>query len=126
MRSPWSWRLSSAATTRALPKRWIVERCFAHPMRTRRLVRDFERRTASAEAAMCWSVILLMPKTACAGHCRTVDRRRVGVGQPVARRISRVGVITEDRGRPTLSSFAGSSRLRSSSRTISRPISSIS
>lgn len=27
-----------------LPKRWIVERFFAHLMRTRRLVRDFERR----------------------------------------------------------------------------------
>ncbi|GAA4547029.1 transposase [Streptomyces collinus] len=28
-----------------LPKRWIVERFFAHLMRTRRLARDFERRT---------------------------------------------------------------------------------
>ncbi|MFI2207680.1 IS5 family transposase [Streptomyces sp. NPDC020192] len=33
-----------------LPKRWIVERLFAHLMRSRRLVRDFERRTTSAEA----------------------------------------------------------------------------
>ncbi len=30
-----------------LPKRWIVERFFAHLMRTRRLVRDFERTTSS-------------------------------------------------------------------------------
>ncbi|KJY31761.1 transposase, partial [Streptomyces katrae] len=28
-----------------LPKRWIVERFFAHLTRSRRLVRDFERST---------------------------------------------------------------------------------
>ncbi|MFB7174147.1 IS5 family transposase [Streptomyces sp. NPDC056254] len=33
-----------------LPKRWIVERLFAHLMRSRRLVRDFERSATSAEA----------------------------------------------------------------------------
>ncbi|WP_055616957.1 IS5 family transposase [Streptomyces phaeochromogenes] len=38
-----------------LPKRWIIERFFAHLMRTRRLVRDVERRTASAEAMIYWS-----------------------------------------------------------------------
>jgi transposase len=32
-----------------LPKRWIVERLFAHLMRSSRLARDFERRIASAE-----------------------------------------------------------------------------
>ncbi|MFI9749726.1 IS5 family transposase [Streptomyces collinus] len=45
-----------------LPKRWIVERLFAHLMRTRRLVRDFERRTSSAEAIVYWSMILLMTR----------------------------------------------------------------
>jgi transposase len=45
-----------------LPKRWIVERLFAHLMRSRRLVRDFERRTASAEAMVCWSMTLLMTR----------------------------------------------------------------
>ena len=45
-----------------LPKRWIVERFFAHLMRTRRLVRDFERRTTSAEAMVYWSMILLMTR----------------------------------------------------------------
>jgi hypothetical protein len=30
--------------------RWIVERLFAHLMRIRRLARDYERRTTSAEA----------------------------------------------------------------------------
>jgi transposase len=45
-----------------LPKRWIVERFFAHLMPTRRLVRDFERRTTSAEAMVYWSMILLMTR----------------------------------------------------------------
>ncbi|MGW7283166.1 IS5 family transposase [Streptomyces sp. NPDC054844] len=45
-----------------LPKRWIVERLFAHLMRTRRLARDYERRTTSAEAMIYWSMILLMPR----------------------------------------------------------------
>ncbi|MGW8452448.1 transposase [Streptomyces niveus] len=43
-----------------LPKRWIVEGLFAHLMRPRRLARDFERRTASAEAMVYWSMPLLM------------------------------------------------------------------
>ncbi|WP_406494444.1 transposase [Streptomyces sp. NBC_00846] len=38
-----------------LPKRWIVERPFAHLMQSRRLARDFERRTTSAEAVIYWS-----------------------------------------------------------------------
>lgn len=45
-----------------LPKRWIVERLFAHLMRTRRLVRDFERRTSTAEAMIYWSMTLLMTR----------------------------------------------------------------
>jgi transposase len=45
-----------------LPKRWIVERLFAHLMRTRRLARDYERRTTSAEAMIYWSMILLMTR----------------------------------------------------------------
>ncbi|GGU90135.1 hypothetical protein GCM10010211_65900 [Streptomyces albospinus] len=45
-----------------LPKRWIVERFFAHLMRTRRLVRDFERRTSSAETMVYWSMPLLMTR----------------------------------------------------------------
>ncbi|KPI18356.1 hypothetical protein OK006_10350 [Actinobacteria bacterium OK006] len=45
-----------------LPKRWIVERLFAHLMRTRRLARDYERRTASAEAMIYWSMTLLMTR----------------------------------------------------------------
>lgn len=45
-----------------LPKRWIVERLFAHLMRTRRLTRDYERRTSSAEAMVYWSMNLLMTR----------------------------------------------------------------
>jgi len=45
-----------------LPKRWIVERLFAHLMRSRRLVRDFERRTTSAEAMVYWSMTVLMTR----------------------------------------------------------------
>lgn len=45
-----------------LPKRWIVERFFAHLMRSRRLVRDFERSTGSAEAMVYWSMTLLMTR----------------------------------------------------------------
>jgi transposase len=45
-----------------MPKRWIVERLFAHLMRSRRLARDFERRTTSAEAMVYWSMIGLMTR----------------------------------------------------------------
>ena len=45
-----------------LPTRWIVERLFAHLMRTRRLARDDERRTTSAEAMVYWSMALLMTR----------------------------------------------------------------
>jgi transposase len=45
-----------------LPKRWIVERLFAHLIRTRRLVRDFERRTTSAEAMVYWSMTMVMTR----------------------------------------------------------------
>jgi transposase len=45
-----------------LPKRWIVERLFAHLMRTRRLARDYERRTTSAEEMIYWSMTLLMTR----------------------------------------------------------------
>ncbi|MFB7329693.1 IS5 family transposase [Streptomyces sp. NPDC056190] len=45
-----------------LPKRWIVERLFAHLMRSRRLARDFERRTTSAEAMVYWSMTMVMTR----------------------------------------------------------------
>ncbi|MEV6544217.1 transposase [Streptomyces sp. NPDC051665] len=42
-----------------LPKRWIVERFFAHLMQSRRLVRDFECRTTSADVMIYWSMTLI-------------------------------------------------------------------
>jgi transposase len=45
-----------------LIRRWIVERTFAHLMRTRRLARDYERRTASAEAMVYWSMTMVMTR----------------------------------------------------------------
>ncbi|MFF2188141.1 transposase [Streptomyces sp. NPDC058155] len=55
-----------------LPKRWIVERLFAHLMRTRRLARDYERRTTSAEAMIYWSMILLMTRRLARPHPQRV------------------------------------------------------
>ncbi|MFC4033411.1 IS5 family transposase [Streptomyces polygonati] len=45
-----------------LPKRWIVERTNAWLTHTRRLARDYERRTTSAEAIVYWSMTLLMTR----------------------------------------------------------------
>ncbi|MEU1534685.1 transposase [Streptomyces fagopyri] len=44
------------------PKRWTVERHFAHLMRTCRLAHEFERRTTSVEAMIYWSMTLLMTR----------------------------------------------------------------
>jgi transposase len=51
-----------------LPKRWIVERFFAHLMRSRRLVRDIERRTTSAEAMVYWSMTMVMTRRLARPH----------------------------------------------------------
>ncbi|MGX1027611.1 IS5 family transposase [Streptomyces sp. SAI-097] len=53
-----------------LPKRWIVERLFAHLMRSRRLVRDFERRATSAGAMIYWSMTGLMTRRLARPHRR--------------------------------------------------------
>jgi transposase len=45
-----------------LPKRWLVERTFAWLMRSRRLARDYERRTDSAEAMIWWSMATVMSR----------------------------------------------------------------
>ncbi|MFE5302231.1 IS5 family transposase [Streptomyces sp. NPDC056632] len=45
-----------------LPKRWLVERTFAWLMRSRRLVRDYESRTDSAEAMVLWSMSMVMSR----------------------------------------------------------------
>ena len=92
-----------------LPKRWIVERFFAHLMRSRRLVRDFERSIASAEAMVYWSMTMLMT-AALPGHVlRERESARCRLNQPAARRqpldlrshclhLSRYGVQAEAGG----------------------------
>ncbi|AKZ57380.1 transposase [Streptomyces ambofaciens ATCC 23877] len=46
----------------ALPRRWVVERSFAWFLRSRRLVRDYERRPDTSEAVIRWSMIALMSR----------------------------------------------------------------
>ncbi|MFH9728438.1 IS5 family transposase [Streptomyces sp. NPDC017254] len=45
-----------------LPKRWLVERTFAWLMHSRRLARDYETRTDSAEAMIRWSMSMVMSR----------------------------------------------------------------
>ncbi|MFJ3794636.1 IS5 family transposase [Kitasatospora sp. NPDC090091] len=45
-----------------LPKRWLVERTFAWLMRSRRLARDYEARTDTAEAMIRWSMTMVMSR----------------------------------------------------------------
>ena len=48
--------------------RYKAKRLFAHLMRTRRLVRDFELRTTSAESMVYWSMTLLMTRSLARSH----------------------------------------------------------
>lgn len=43
-----------------LPRRWVVERTLSWLMRSRRLVRDYERLPAMHEAMVLWSMTMLM------------------------------------------------------------------
>ncbi|MFI9825810.1 IS5 family transposase [Streptomyces sp. NPDC052013] len=54
----------------ALPRRWVVERSFAWCLRSRRLVRDYERRTDTSEAVILWSMTMLMSRRLAARHQR--------------------------------------------------------
>ncbi|MFE7072160.1 transposase [Streptomyces sp. NPDC057620] len=45
-----------------LPRRWVVERSFAWCLRSRRLVRDYERRTDTSETVILWSMTMLMSR----------------------------------------------------------------
>jgi transposase len=51
-----------------LPRRWVVERSFAWFLRSRRLVRDYERRTDNSEAVIRWSMTTLMSRRLAAHH----------------------------------------------------------
>lgn len=68
-----------------LPKRWIVERFFAHLMRSRRLVRDLERSIASAEAMVYWSMTMLMTRRVARHVLRERESARCRLDQPAAR-----------------------------------------
>jgi transposase len=45
-----------------LPRRWVVERSFAHLMRHRRLVRCYERKPAHHEAIVLWAAVHQMTR----------------------------------------------------------------
>ncbi|MFE7891142.1 transposase [Streptomyces sp. NPDC057412] len=51
-----------------LPRRRVVERSFAWLLRSRRLVRDYQRRTDTGEAVIRWSMITLMNRRPAAQH----------------------------------------------------------
>ncbi|MFJ8186730.1 hypothetical protein [Streptomyces sp. NPDC096105] len=51
-----------------LPRRWVVERSFARLLRSRRLVRDYERRTGTGEVVVWWSMTMLMSRRLAARH----------------------------------------------------------
>ncbi|MEU0683529.1 transposase [Streptomyces albogriseolus] len=51
-----------------LLRRWIVERSFAWLLRSRRLVRDYERRPDTSEAVVLWSMTMLMSRRLAARH----------------------------------------------------------
>ena len=52
---------------RVVPRRWVVERTFGWLMRSRRLARDYETRTDSAQAMVLWSMTMVMSRRL-AGH----------------------------------------------------------
>ncbi|MGW1811548.1 transposase, partial [Streptomyces sp. NPDC002078] len=55
-------RSDDASGFEVLPRRWVVERSFAWLLRSRRLVRDYERRTDTSETVVLWSMTMLMSR----------------------------------------------------------------
>jgi transposase len=55
-------RCDDTAGFTVLPRRWCVERTFAWLMRSRRLARDYEARTGTAEAMVLWSMTMVMSR----------------------------------------------------------------
>ncbi|MGH3911953.1 MAG: hypothetical protein ACRDTC_00875 [Pseudonocardiaceae bacterium] len=45
-----------------VPRRWVVERSFGWLLRYRRLVHNYERRTAHHEAMVSWVTVMIMTK----------------------------------------------------------------
>ena len=50
---------TSPHSFQVLRRRWVIERTFGWLMRYRRLVRDYERTTANAEAMIYWATVIL-------------------------------------------------------------------
>ncbi|WP_243766845.1 IS5 family transposase [Streptomyces sp. GC420] len=61
-------RSDDAHGFQVLPRRWVVERSFAWFLRSRRLVRDYERRTDTSESVIWWSMTMLMSRRLAAQH----------------------------------------------------------
>ncbi|MFF5985495.1 IS5 family transposase, partial [Streptomyces olindensis] len=61
-------RSDDARGFEVLPRRWVVERSFAWLLRSRRLVRDYERRTETSEAVVLWSMTMLMSRRLALQH----------------------------------------------------------
>jgi len=55
-------RRTSPHSFQVVRRRWVVERTFGWLMRYRRLVRDYERRTANHEAMVYWATIFIMTR----------------------------------------------------------------
>ncbi|WP_078661686.1 transposase [Streptomyces sp. NRRL B-24484] len=83
-----AWRIALTVVRRTddttgftvLPKGWLVERTFAWLMRSRRLARDYEGRTDTAEAMIRWSMTMVMSRDH-AERPRTVLRQPASRGQ---------------------------------------------
>ena len=55
-------RFADQAGFQVLPRRWVVERFFAWITRNRRLAKDFEGTTASAEAFLYATSVMLLTR----------------------------------------------------------------
>jgi transposase len=55
-------RRTAPHSFQVLRRRWVVERTFGWLMRYRRLARDYERTTASAEAMIYWATVITMTR----------------------------------------------------------------
>jgi transposase len=53
---------TSPHSFQVLHRRWVIERTFGWLMRYRRLVRDYERTSASAEAMIYWATVIIMTR----------------------------------------------------------------
>ncbi len=53
---------TAAHSFQVVRRRWVIERTFGWMMRYRRLVRDYERTTASSEAMIYWATVIIMTR----------------------------------------------------------------